>query len=197
MKRRKKFIGSIVLAAFLTLALAACAATETETTQQDVEIAGESLDADGGWALDASDFTGEEFAGDWQDEVSQRAALHIASALEMDELNLSELSELGGAYSDLDAYKGVYSVAVHWGGSYNSATQWRMIAVAGAQDDILYYENGSKVEITFPEDDNAPAQETVIWDNSSGYLRFSDDGYLTWHDEKEPQAEDCRFVKVE
>ena len=136
----------------------------------------------GGWALDASGFTGEEFAGEWQDEVSQRAVLHIASSLEMNEMDVSE--------------PGVYSVAVHWGGSYNSAVQWRMTAVAGAQDEILYYENGSKVEITFPEDDNAPAQETVIWDNSSGYFMFRD-GYLTWYDEKEPQAADCRFVKVE
>ena len=136
----------------------------------------------GGWALDASGFTGERFAGEWQDSYSQRAVLHIASSLEMNEMDVSE--------------PGVYSVAVHWGGSYNSAVQWRMTAVAGAQDEILYYENGSKVEITFPEDDNAPAQETVIWDNSSGYFMFRD-GYLTWYDEKEPQAADCRFVKVE
>ena len=135
-----------------------------------------------GEALDSSGFTGEEFAGEWQDEVSQRAVLHIASSLEMDEMDVSE--------------PGVYSVAVHWGGSYNSAVQWRMTAVAGAQDEILYYENGSKVEITFPEDDNAPAQETVIWDNSTGYFMFRD-GYLTWYDEKEPQAADCRFVKAE
>lgn len=138
--------------------------------------------ANGGWALDASGFTGEEFAGEWQDSVSQRAVLHIASSLEMDEMDVSEL--------------GVYSVAVHWGGSYNSAVQWRMTAVAGAQDEILSYENGSKVEITFPEDENAPAQETVIWNDSAGYLMFRD-GYLTWYDEKEPQAADCRFVKVE
>ena len=136
----------------------------------------------GGWALDASGFTGEEFAGEWQDSYSQRAVLHIASSLEMNEMDVSA--------------PGVYSVAVHWGGSYNSAVQWRMTAVAGAQDEILYYENGSKVEITFPEDGNAPAQETVIWDNSSGYFMFRD-GYLTWYDEKEPQAADCRFVKAE
>ena len=135
----------------------------------------------GGWALDASGFTGEKFAGEWQDSYSQRAVLHIASSLEMNEMDVSE--------------PGVYSVAVHWGGSYNSAVQWRMTAVAGAQDEILYYEDGRKVEITFPEDD-APAQETVIWDNSSGYFMFRD-GYLTWYDEKEPQAADCRFVKVE
>ena len=136
----------------------------------------------GGWALDASGFTGEKFAGDWQDSYSQRAVLHIASSLEMDEMDVSE--------------PGVYSVAVHWGNGANSAIQWRMTAVAGAQDEILYYEDGRKVEITFPEDDNAPAQETVIWDNSSGYFMFRD-GYLTWYDEKEPQAADCRFVKVE
>lgn len=138
--------------------------------------------ANRGEALDASGFTGEEFAGEWQDEVSQRAVLHIASSLEMDEMDVSE--------------PGVYSVAVHWGDSYNSAVQWRMTAVAGAQDEILYYENGSKVEITFPEDGNASAEETVIWDNSAGYFMFRD-GYLTWYDEKEPQAADCRFVKVE
>ena len=138
--------------------------------------------ANRGEALDASGFTGEEFVGEWQDSYSQRAVLHIASSLEMDEMDVSE--------------PGAYSVAVHWGGSYNSAMQWRMTAVAGAQDEILYYENGSKVEITFPEDGNAPAQERVIWDNSSGYFMFRD-GYLTWYDEKEPQAADCRFVKAE
>ena len=135
-----------------------------------------------GWALDASSFTGEKFAGEWQDEVSQRAVLRIASSLEMNEMDVSA--------------PGVYSVAVHWGGSYNSAVQWRMTAVAGAQDEILYYENGTKVEITFPEDEHAPAQETVLWDNSTGYLMFRD-GYLMWYDEKEPQAENCRFVKAE
>ncbi|MBR0283151.1 MAG: hypothetical protein IJQ81_16435, partial [Oscillibacter sp.] len=51
----------------------------------------------GGWALDASGFTGEEFAGEWQDSYSQRAVLHIASSLEMNEMDVSA--------------PGVYSVA--------------------------------------------------------------------------------------
>ena len=72
--------------------------------------------------------------------------------------------------------------------------QWRMKAVAGAQDEILQYENGVKAEITFPDDPNAPEQETLIWSNGKGYLRFRD-GYLTWYDEKEPQAADCRFTQ--
>ena len=44
MKYKKKSAGSIVLAAFLTLALTACAATGTGTNEQGVKISGESLD---------------------------------------------------------------------------------------------------------------------------------------------------------
>ena len=128
----------------------------------------------GGRALDASGFTGEEFVGEWQDSYSQRAVMSVKKTDET----------------------GVYDVLIHWGGSYNSAAQWRMKAVAGAQDEILYYENGVKAELTFPDDADAPEQETVIWDNGTGYLMFRD-GYLTWYDEQETQAADCRFVKAE
>ena len=128
----------------------------------------------GGWALDASGFTGEEFVGEWQDSYSQRAVMSVKKTDET----------------------GVYDVLIHWGGSYNSAVQWRMQAVAGAQDEILYYENGVKAELTFPDDADAPEQETVIWDNGTGYLMFRD-GFLTWYDEQDAQASDCRFVKVE
>ena len=128
----------------------------------------------GGWALDASGFTGEEFVGEWQDSYSQRAVMSVKKTAET----------------------GVYDVLVHWGGSYNSAMQWRMKAVAGAQDEILSYENGVKAELTFPDDADAPEQETVIWNNGTGYLMFRD-GYLTWYDEQDAQAADCRFVKVE
>ena len=130
--------------------------------------------ANQGWALDASGFTGEEFVGEWQDETSQRAVMSVKKTDET----------------------GVYDVLIHWGGSYNSAVQWRMKAIAGAQDEILYYENGVKAELTFPDDPNASEQETVIWDNGTGYLMFRD-GYLTWYDEQDEQAADCRFVKVE
>ncbi|MBR4546342.1 MAG: M56 family metallopeptidase [Oscillibacter sp.] len=121
---------------------------------------------------ETSGFTGEEFVGEWQDSYSQRAVMSVKKTAET----------------------GVYDVLIHWGGSYNSAVQWRMKAVAGAQDEILQYENGVKAEITFPDDPNAPEQETLIWSNGKGYLRFRD-GYLTWYDEKEPQAADCRFTQ--
>ena len=127
--------------------------------------------ANRGEALDSSGFTGEEFVGEWQDSYSQRAVMSVKKTAET----------------------GVYDVLIHWGGSYNSATQWRMKAVAGAQDEILQYENGVKAEITFP-DDGSEEQETVVWDNGSGYFMFRD-GYLTWYDEKEPQAADCRFTQ--
>ena len=124
-----------------------------------------------GEPLETSGFTGEEYVGEWEDSVSQRAVMSIKKTDET----------------------GVYDVLIHWGGSYNSAMQWRMKAVAGAQDDILFYENGQKVEINFP-DDGGEEQDTVIWDDGTGYLRLTD-GVMTWYDEKEPDAEDCRFVK--
>ncbi|MBQ9521255.1 MAG: hypothetical protein IJR72_01625 [Oscillospiraceae bacterium] len=142
-------------------------ASETVKIMQDwyAALAGEPLDASG--------FTGAEFVGEWQDSVSQRAVMSIKATDE----------------------QGVYDVLIHWGGSYNSAMQWRMKAVAGAQDEILSYENGQKVEVTFP-DDGGDAQETVIWDNGTGYLMFRD-GFLTWYDEQEDSAGECRFVKTE
>jgi hypothetical protein len=121
----------------------------------------------------ASGFTGEEFVGEWQDSVSQRAVMSVTPADET----------------------GAYNILIHWGGSYNSAVQWRMKAVAGAQDEILSYEGGVKAEVTFP-DDGGPAQETVLWDDGSGYFMFRD-GVLTWSDERETEAENCRFVKAE
>lgn len=120
---------------------------------------------------ETSGFTGEEFVGEWQDSVSQRAVMSVRKTDEV----------------------GAYDILVHWGGSYNSAVQWRMRAVSGAQDEILSYENGVKAELLFP-DDGSEEQETILWDNGTGYLMFRD-GFLTWYDEQEPQAADCRFVK--
>ena len=127
--------------------------------------------ANAGEPLETSGFTGEEFVGEWQDEVSQRAVLSVKKTGET----------------------GVYDVLVHWGNSADSATQWRMRAVANAQDETLSYENGTKVEVTFPGD--GPEQETVVWDNGAGYLTFRD-GFLTWYDEQQTEAADCRFVKT-
>ena len=66
---------------------------------------------------------------------------------------------------------GVYDVLIHWSGSYNSAAQWRMRAIADTQNEILYYENGVKAEVMFPDDADAPEQETVVWENGIGYFR--------------------------
>ena len=127
--------------------------------------------ANSGEPLETSGFTGEEFVGEWQDEVSQRAVMSVKKTREA----------------------GVYDVVVHWGNSFDSAIQWRMQAVAGAQDEILYYENGLKVDMHLSED--APEQETILWDNGTGYLMFRD-GCLTWYDEQETQAAECRFVNA-
>ena len=125
-----------------------------------------------GDALDESGFTGEDFVGEWQDEVSQRAVMSIKTTDEA----------------------GVYDVVVHWGSSFDSAVQWRMRASAGAQDEILSYENGLKVELNFSEGE--AEQETVVWENGTGYFMFRD-GYLTWYDEQQPEAAQCRFVRAE
>ena len=133
---------------------------------------GALVEANLGEVLETSGFTGVEFVGEWQDEVSQRAMMSVKKTDET----------------------GVYDVVIHWGGSYNSATEWRMQTFAGAQDEILSYENGVKVEAAFSED--GTEEDTVIWENGTGYLMFRD-GYLTWYDEQETQAADCRFVKVQ
>ena len=125
-----------------------------------------------GGALDESGFTGEKLVGEWQDEVSQRAVMSVKATDEA----------------------GVYDVVIHWGGSFDSAVQWRMRAAAGAQDEILYYENGLKIEMDFSKEE--AEQETYVWNNGTGYLMFRD-GYLTWYDEQETQAAECRFVKTE
>ena len=125
-----------------------------------------------GGALDESGFTGEEFVGEWQDEVSQRAVMSVKATDEA----------------------GVYDVVIHWGGSFDSAVQWRMRAAAGAQDEILYYENGLKIEMDFSKEE--AEQETIVWNNGTGYLMFRD-GYLMWYDEQETQAAERRFVRTE
>ena len=130
------------------------------------------VSANNGEPLETSGFTGEEFVGEWQDTVSQRAVMSVQPTGET----------------------GVYDVAVHWGNSFDSAVQWRMRAQAEARDEILSYENGTKVEVNLSED--AEEQETVVWENGTGYLKFRD-GYLTWYDEQEPRAAECRFEKAE
>ena len=130
--------------------------------------------ANTGEALDASDFTGEEFVGEWQDEVSQRATMSVKKTDQT----------------------GVYDILIHWGSGYNSAMQWRMTATAGAQDEILSYTDGVKAELTFPDDGDGEEQENIIWDDGTGYFMFRD-GYLTWYDEKETEAAERRFVKGE
>ena len=130
--------------------------------------------ADTGEALDVSGFTGEEFVGEWQDEVSQRAMMDIKKTDQT----------------------GVYDILIHWGSSYNSAMEWTMTATAGAQDEILAYTDGVKAEVTFPDDGNGEEQRNIIWDDGTGYFMFRD-GYLTWYDEQETEAAERRFVKSE
>ena len=57
------------------------------------------------------------------------------------------------------------------------------------------YENGG-MRLLVPLEYDALLVVDIPQDNEEGYFMFRD-GYLMWYDEKEPQAADCRFVRVE
>lgn len=117
-------------------------------------------------------FTGEEFVGEWRDSVSESAVAYVTEGEKA----------------------GVYNVTVIWPQDDALTLQWAMEARTNAEEKTLSYENGVKSEIRSFE--QADDEENVLWKDGKGSLQISD-GVLTWHDEGEPDSDNCKFVKAE
>jgi hypothetical protein len=108
-------------------------------------------------------------AGDYEDEWSQRAGLHI-----------EKLED------------GTYAGTVHWGASAYEAAVWTFTGEWNPADGSLTYSDCRNVYVTYSE--TGEESEEVTYEEGTGKFQY-EDGVLLWQDDNDPQGMDCRFRK--
>ena len=115
------------------------------------------------------DFSGEmELAGNWQDEISQRASMVIA--------------ENGDGSCD---------IKVTWGSSAFETSIWQIHGAYDTVSGMLSYEDGVYTVHTFDEQGN----ETVSDEETTEGAFLKEGDKLRWNDSK--AVSDCLFVRVD
>ena len=113
---------------------------------------------------------GARYAGQWTDELTQRAWLRIVPTGE----------------------SGTYDVLLHWGDTAATFVEWDMTAVVDA-DGSLRYTDGRRSFVTLHED--APEERALEREGAAGRFFFEGDA-LRWEDDGEDSDEDVRFLPV-
>ena len=121
-------------------------------------------------------------AGEYQDEVSQRAMATVIANAEAQCVNIT----------------------VIWGGSATEAAEWTMSAKKEGNklvySDCVYknliYSDETDQEGTGADETGGGAEETVIYENGTGSFEISDDGKLLWTGAEDEQCQECVFVKM-
>ena len=111
------------------------------------------------------------FVGQWNDSTSERAYMTIVP-------------------SDNDSSE----IIIHWGSSYNEATEWNMHAVMNEENEKLKYSNGEKANIIYSDDGSIESKD-VKWNDAEGTLSFDKNGNLKWTDNREETSGEFNFVK--
>lgn len=190
MKKLSILMMSVVMAFGLMIAFAACAETEGQDTEQtkavveeetadtDAEAPAEEQEAD---AETVSEYV--DLAGEYQDEVSQRATATVIANTEAQIVNIT----------------------VTWSTSASESTEWTMSAVK--EGNQLVYSDCVK-RSTFMSEDlddegegdedgmGGGAEETVEYEGGSGSFEISDDGKLLWTGAADEDCTGCVFVKI-
>ena len=142
---------------------AEAAEKEVEAAEKEVEAAAEQ----GEEIL--QEFTGEmDLAGQWEDEVSQRASMDVT------------------ANED-----GSYNILVHWGGSATETAIWEIHGTYDPVSGMLSYEDGAYSIHTVGED----GKETVSGEETTKGTFMKEGDKLRWSDSK--NSDDGLFVKAE
>ena len=169
---------AILLALIMSLGLlAACGGKGAQSTaenpaasaQEQAEPASEAP------VEEADGLTVYDFVGDWQDEISQRASMTILAA---------GYDEYGDAH-----------VRIHWGNSAFDAVVWDLYAAFDEASGRLYYANGSKELVSFP--DGGEEQVELLADDAEGTFTFDADGKLVWNDTAGGESNEGLFVRIE
>ena len=120
-------------------------------------------------------------AGEYQDEVSQRASATVIADTESQNL----------------------SITVMWGSSAWESTMWTMTATK--EGNKLVYSDCKRTEMIYSDDTDEEgtgndevgggAEETVVYENGEGSFEISDDGKLLWTGASDSECQGCVFVQ--
>ena len=180
-KRIIAVIMSLVMAVGMTLVFTGCGEDESQGEEQaavPVEETEEPATEETQAAATAEEYIA--LAGEYQDEVSQRASATVIADPEAQSVNIT----------------------VMWGSSAWETTMWTMNATK--EGNKLVYNDCKRVEMSYSDDsdteesDNGEfgggAEETVVYENESGSFDISEDGKLLWTGASDPECQDCVFV---
>ena len=168
---RKKILAlimTVVMALGMTVAVTACG-EETEEAEQ--AVTSEETETAPEEASSVAETVDEyvALAGEYQDEVSQRASATVIADTESQSLNIT----------------------VMWGSSAWETTQWTMNATK--EGDKLVYSDCTRTELVFSDEDSDP-EETVTYTGGGGSFEISGDGKLLWTGAADHECRDCVFV---
>ena len=180
-KKILAIIMSLVMAIGMTVVFTACG--EDEAQSEDPVAAEEETEAVTEETQAAAAV--EEYialAGEYQDEVSQRASATVIANTESQNVNIT----------------------VMWSGSATTAAMWTMNATKEGNKLVysdctyseLVYSDETDEEGTGDETTGGGAEETVIYENGSGSFEISDDGKLLWTGAADEQCQSCVFVPI-
>ena len=170
---------AVIMAIGMTFVITACGEDESQTEEEvtvaeETEPPEETTEA----TVDAEEYV--SLAGEYQDEVSQRASATVIADTESQNLNIT----------------------VMWGSSAWESTMWTMTATK--EGNKLVYSDCKRTEMIYSDDsdteesDNGEfgggAEETVVYENESGSFDISEDGKLLWTGAPDPDCKDCIFV---
>jgi len=172
---------SVVMAVGMTMVFTACGEVES----QGEEAAAPTEDTGAVTEQTESAATVDEYialAGEYQDEVSQRASATVIANTESQNVNIT----------------------VMWSGSATTAAMWTMNATKEGNKLVysdctyseLVYSDETDEEGTGDEETGGGAEETVIYQDGSGSFEISDDGKLLWTGAADEQCQSCVFVPI-
>ena len=109
--------------------------------------------------------------GDYTDEHSQRAVMHIKATDE----NAAD-------------------VTIHWANSATEMVMWHFAGICDENDLSVSYTDCVKTIIT-TEDEETEGSEKIVYGNGTGKLTYNEDaGSICWQDDMEDAGKDCVFV---
>lgn len=87
-------------------------------------------------------------------------------------------------------------ISVTWGSSAFEHSEWVMTGTFDADTLRIAYSDCTRKDVAFSEDGSSES-ETVVYENGSGRIIFSEDGAsLTWEDDEEQMADGMTFVNT-
>lgn len=183
MNRKKIFalIMTVIMAIGLSFAITGCGEEESQNEEQAV-VEEEAAEPESTSQVAESVEECVALAGEYQDEVSQRATATVIVNTEAQNLNIT----------------------VMWGSSAFETTMWTMNATK--EGNKLVYSDCTRTEMITSDDTDTEgtgndevgggAEETVVYENGSGSFEISDDGKLLWNGASDEECQSCVFVPI-